>query len=85
MSDKLEDFMKRNAPEATGPLKALRVPSRNNWIAGITVSTALAATLVVTLINRTPDFDPLNDEIAASFGDELPEGLQDYETFYDAL
>lgn len=84
MSDKFDDFMKRNVPEASGALRTLELPSRKNWIAGIALSGLVAASVVLTTINR-PTEDSLTDDIVVSFTDEFPDEIQDAELIFDEI
>ncbi len=83
MSDKFEEFIKRNVPAAEGPLNPLDLPSRKSWLPGIAVSGVLAASLALTLVNRTPEYDFSEDEI--SLDDEFPTEYQDTEKFLEEI
>lgn len=84
MSDKFDDFMKRNSPPAEGALKKLHLPEKRNWLAGVAISSALAATLVVTMVNRR-DFDSLDEGMEVSFEDDFPAEYQDVESLLEEI
>lgn len=88
MSDKFENFMKRNSPPAEGPLKKLDLPPRKNWLAGLAVSGVLAASLAVVMVNRANEYQTLVDAeeaLDARFEDEFPSEYQDIDSILDEI
>lgn len=88
MSDKFEDFMKRNVPEAEGTLKTLSLPPRKNWLAGLAVSGVLAASLAVVMVNESREYQSLleaEEALDASFDDEFPAEYQDVDSILDEM
>ncbi len=83
MSDKFEEFMKKNIPAAEGALNPLELSQRKNWLPGIAASGLLAASLAITLVNRTPEYDFSEDEI--SLEDEFPTEYQETEKFFEEI
>lgn len=88
MSDKFEDFMKRNVPAAEGGLKTLVLPPRKNWLAGLALSGVLAASLAVVMVNQAKEYQSLLDAeeaLDASFDDEFPAEYQDVDSIMDEI
>lgn len=85
MTDKFEEFMKKNTPEAAGGLKTLELPRRSNWMMGLALSGALAATIVITTINRPVVEDTYFDEFSVTFDDEFPDDVQVAEMMFEEI
>lgn len=88
MSDKFENFMKRNAPPAEGPLKKLDLPPRKNWLAGLAVSGVLAASLAFVMVKQSNEYESLveaEEALEARFDDEFPAEYQDVDSILDEI
>lgn len=88
MSDKFENFMKKNVPEANGTLRTLNLPPKRNWMTRIAVSGVLAASLTIALVNQHLKYEALlqaEEALDASFEDEFPEEYQDVDEFLEEI
>lgn len=88
MSDKFEDFMKRNIPAAEGALNPLELKPRKNWLAGLAVSGVLAASLAVVMVNQSNEYQALveaEEALDARFDDEFPSDYQDVDSILDEM
>ncbi len=80
MSEKFENFMKKNTPSSEGSLKPLELPPRKNWMTGLAVSGALVASLALVMVNGQMKLDAIaeaEEALDVSFEDEFPEEYQD--------
>ncbi len=88
MSDKFENFMKKNTPPEEGHLKTLVLPPRKNWATGLAVTGALVASLAIVMVNGQMKMDAIaeaEEALDASFDDEFPVEFQDMESDLDEI
>lgn len=83
MTDKFDEFMKKNVPEASGGLRTLELSPRSNWTTFM-MSGILAASIALVVVNR-PVEDPFIDDLAVTFDDEFPEEIQVAEMVFDEI
>lgn len=83
MTEKFEEFMKKNTPPAEGALRRLELPQKKNWVAGLALSGALAATFAVMMVNRSVE-DIYSEDLIVSFEDEVEE-LEEVQEMFEEL
>ena len=88
MTDKFDDFMKRNTPPAEGTLKELHLLPRKNWIAGLALSGVLTTSLAVVMVNQSREYQGLleaEEALDARFDDEFPAEYQEVDSIVDEI
>ena len=83
MSDRFDEFMRKNSPQLNGAMKKLELEPRRNWFAGVAISGVLAAAFAFMVVNKNTAVE--YDDLEISLSDEFPDEYQDAESLLEEI